>query len=140
MSKKQNITVGIDIEARIDSAQKNITALQKNFAKLNLSDSMQAEFSNLFATIDKELNKISQKTASGKISLVDVASVEKSFEKIEGLYATLNKKIASRGITKAGLKEDSAALNALTGAVKVCEKATEGNVKQQERSKENYVL
>ena len=133
MSKKQNITVGIDIEAKVDSAQKSLVTLQKSFAKLNLSDAMQSEFSSLFSSIDKELNKIVQKTASGKISLVDVASVQKSFEKIEGLYATLNKKIAQRGIMKSGLQEDAAALNAITGAVKLCDKAIESSAKQEEK-------
>ena len=133
MSKKQNITVGIDIEAKVDSAQKSLVTLQKSFAKLNLSDAMQSEFSSLFSSIDKELNKIVQKTASGKINLVDVASVQKSFEKIEGLYATLNKKIAQRGIMKSGLQEDAAALSAITGAVKLCDKAIEGSVKQEEK-------
>lgn len=133
MSKKQNITVGIDIEAKVDSAQKSLVTLQKSFAKLNLSDAMQSEFSSLFSSIDKELNKIVQKTASGKISLVDVASVQKSFEKIEGLYATLNKKIAQRGIMKSGLQEDAAALSAITGAVKLYDKAIEGSAKQEEK-------
>jgi hypothetical protein len=40
MGKGQNITISIDLETRLDNAQKGLVNLQKSFEKLNLTDSM----------------------------------------------------------------------------------------------------
>ena len=133
MGKKQNISVNIQLDAKIDQVQKNLNELRKNFSKISLSDSIQNEFSNLFANIEKEFEKIAKHTASGKLNLIDAGSVEKSINKINDLYASLSRKMQQRGVAKAGLKEDEAVLNSLVVATKLCEKASKSNVIQENK-------
>jgi hypothetical protein len=73
---------------------------------LNLSSGVQNEFSSLFASIEKEFEKISKRTASGKINIIDANGAEKALERIDNLYAMLSRKMEAKGIATAGLKED----------------------------------
>jgi hypothetical protein len=80
--------------------------------------------------LDKEINKVSKKTATGRINLIDSKSAEKSVEKIEALYATLTRKIEVNGLAGKTLKEDVKVVKALSDALKECEKVAEGNSKE----------
>ena len=103
---KREISVGINVAAKIENAQKNIVSLQNQLNKLNVPASVKNEFEGLFSGMERELDKLTQKTAGGKLKLIDKASVEKSIDNIDSLYGALIKKFESRGIATAGLKED----------------------------------
>ena len=89
MANKKEISVQINVGANLEDVQKRLTGLQNKLDKLSLSASVRNEFLGLFSAMDRELEKISQKTAGGKLKLVDSASIGKSIEKIDSLYSAL---------------------------------------------------
>jgi hypothetical protein len=123
-----------------------LAGLQNRLDKLSLPASVRNEFLGLFSGMERELDKITQKTAGGKLKLIDSASVGKSIEKIDSLYSALLQKFESRGIATAALKEDQIAITAVVGALKVYadstksilaeEKKLTAEVQKQERAKE----
>ena len=146
MANKKEISVQINVGANLEDVQKRLTGLQNKLDKLSLSASVRNEFLGLFSAMDRELEKISQKTAGGKLKLVDSASIGKSIEKIDSLYSALIQKFESRGIATAALKQDQNAISAITSALKVYadstksilseEKKLTAEVQKQERAKE----
>ena len=146
MANKKEISVQINVGTNLEDVQKRLTGLQNKLDKLSLPASVRNEFLGLFSAMDRELEKISQKTAGGKLKLVDSASVGKSIEKIDSLYSALIQKFESRGIATAALKQDQNAISAITSALKVYadstksilseEKKLTAEVQKQERAKE----
>lgn len=146
MANKKEISVQINVGANLEDVQKRLTGLQNKLDKLSLPASVRNEFLGLFSAMDRELEKISQKTAGGKLKLIDSASVGKSVEKIDSLYSALIQKFESRGIATAALKQDQNAISAITSALKVYadstksilseEKKLTAEVQKQERAKE----
>ena len=146
MANKKEVSVQINVSANLEDVQKRLTGLQNKLDKLSLPASVRNEFLGLFSAMDRELEKISQKTAGGKLKLVDSASVGKSIEKIDSLYSALIQKFESRGIATAALKQDQNAISAITSALKVYadstrsilseEKKLTAEVQKQERAKE----
>lgn len=146
MANKKEISVQINVGANLEDVQKRLAGLQNKLDKLSLPASVRNEFLGLFSAMDRELEKISQKTAGGKLKLIDSASVGKSIEKIDSLYSALIQKFESRGIATAALKQDQNAISAITSALKVYadstksilseEKKLTAEVQKQERAKE----
>ena len=68
--------------------------------------------------MEKELEKLTQKTAGGKLKLVDSSSAENSISKIDSLYDLLIQKLERHGIGAAGLKQDAQALTKIGGLIK----------------------
>jgi dynactin complex subunit len=106
MVNKKDISVGINVTAKIEEAQKNLSILQSQFGKLNVPNSVKNEFLTLFSSMEKEFEKLSEKTANGKLKFIDSSAAEKATEKIDSLYETLIRKLESRGIAAAGLQKD----------------------------------
>jgi hypothetical protein len=63
--------------------------MQKNLAKLSLPKGLTSEFTSLFSEMQKEFDKLSSKTANGKLKLIDKKDAEKTIEKIDSLYSLL---------------------------------------------------
>ena len=116
--KKQEISVAINLGAKIDEAQKNISELQKEINSLNVPASVKNEFTGLFSGMERELEKLTQKTAGGKLKLIDSSSAENSISKIDSLYDLLIQKLERHGIGTAGLKKDAQALAQINVLVK----------------------
>lgn len=99
--------------------------------------------------MEKEFDKIAQKTADGKLKLIDSSAAEKSIDKIDALYSAIIHKFESRGIASAGLKKDQQAISAINVAIKgyaaaTKEITTEENklnaaIEKQERAKEELL-
>ena len=123
MGNKREISVAINLTAKIEEAQRGIASLQNKLNKLNLPSSVNNEFQSLFSGLEKEMDKLSQKTANGKLKFIDNSAVEKSIEKIDSLYSLLIQKLESRGIAAAGLKEDARAINIVSASLKAYEKS-----------------
>jgi hypothetical protein len=99
--------------------------------------------------MEKEFDKIAQKTADGKLKLIDSSAAEKSIDKIDALYSTIIHKFESRGIASAGLKKDQQAISAINVAIKGYAAATKditaeenklnAAIEKQERAKEELL-
>lgn len=118
MANKREISVAINLTAKMENIQQNLTKLRNDLSKLSLPQSVVNDFSSLFSNMEKEIDKLVSKTASGQLKLVDSKDAIKSIEKIDSLYSLLIQKYESKGIGAAALKEDQQAINALTGAIK----------------------
>ena len=118
MANKREISVAINLTAKMENIQQNLTKLRNDLSKLSLPQSVVNDFSSLFSNMEKEIDKLVSKTASGQLKLVDSKDAIKSIEKIDSLYSLLIQKYESKGIGAAALKEDQQAMNALTSAIK----------------------
>ena len=118
MANKREISVAINLTTKMENIQQNLTKLRNDLSKLSLPQSVVNDFSSLFSNMEKEIDKLVSKTASGQLKLIDSKDATKSIEKIDSLYSLLIQKYESKGIGAAALKEDQQAINALTGAIK----------------------
>lgn len=126
MANKREISVAISLTAKMENIQQNLTKLRNDLSKLSLPQSVVNDFSSLFSNMEKEIDKLVSKTASGQLKLVDSKDAIKSIEKIDSLYSLLIQKYESKGIGAAALKEDQQAMNALTSAIKEYGEQTRG--------------
>ena len=110
---KKEITIGLQIKAKIDDALDSVKVLKDELSGFELSKGIAAEFSKEFKKIETELDELQRKTASGEISLVDAKGAEKALDKIEKDWNYLVSKLSSQGLLGKTLKEDSAALHLL---------------------------
>ena len=83
--------------------------------------------------MEKEFDKIAQKTADGKLKLIDANAAEKSIDKIDALYSTIIHKFESRGIATAGLQKDQQAISAINVAIKSYGAATKEIVAEENK-------
>ena len=141
---KKEITVGINLKARVEDAAKGIEKLQKSLEGFDLSKGLSADISKEFRKIENELKEIEKRTSSGEISIIDAKSVEKSLDKIEKDWNYLISKLNSHGLFEKGLKEDATVLKFLeslqteyTRGMKEAEAQQQKLTKQLEKAKQH---
>lgn len=115
---QKTITAKLDIQAQISQYQSSLDNFQKELSKLHLSDGLKDSFNNLLSDYKKELEKLSSASSSGKLSIINEKEIGKSFDKLEGLYDNLIKKMNSTGYKSSVLEKDYKAIKAMGDAEK----------------------
>ena len=126
MGRDTKVTATLDIQAKITQYQESLTQLQNGLSKLHMPDSLKKGFSDLFVDYQNELNKLQKSSAGGKLNPVNEKEIERSFDKIEGLYNSLIKKLNTSGYKSSILEKDHKAIQAMTEAQKDYNKAVKG--------------
>lgn len=124
--QNKKVTAVLDIQAKITQYQESLTQLQNGLNKLHMPDSLKKGFSDLFVDYQNELNKLQKSSAGGKLNPVNEKEIERSFDKIEGLYNSLIKKLNTSGYKSSILEKDHKAIQAMTEAQKDYNKAVKG--------------
>ena len=135
---QKTITAKLDIQAQISQYQSSLDNFQKELSKLHLSSSLKDGFSNLLTDYKKELEKLSSASSSGKLSIINEKEIAKSFDKLEGLYDNLIKKMNSTGYKSSVLEKDYKAIKAMGEAEKAYKKELSGAQKELDRRQKAY--
>ena len=112
MGANKEITVGLNIKAKLDSVSNQINGLKKQIGDFDLSKSLSGDIAKEFKSIENELLNLQRRTASGEVNLFDAKAAEKEIEKIEKRWNFLLSKVDKEGFLEKGLKADTQALSA----------------------------
>lgn len=114
--KTINASVVVDIQGKADQLESVIKRVRSEMSQFNLGEGATKSLSSTLSNLQKELDKLREKTVGNKLSLIDEREVKKSVETIDRLYGSLIDKLGSNGIASSGLKKDVELLNKLAAA------------------------
>lgn len=129
----KRVTATLDIQAQITKYQESLNKLQGALGKLHLPDGLRKGFENLFVDYQRELEKLSKSSANNKLSVLNEKEIEKSFDKIDGLYGSLIKKLRSSGYEDSILESDFKAIEQMKAAQEEYSKAVKGSAAELEK-------
>ena len=129
----KRVTATLDIQAQITNYQESLNKLQGALGKLHLPDGLRKGFENLFVDYQRELEKLSKSSANNKLSVLNEKEIEKSFDRIDGLYSNLIKKLRSSGYEDSILESDFKAIEQMKAAQEEYSKAVKGSAAELEK-------
>lgn len=129
----KRVTATLDIQAQITNYQESLNKLQGALGKLHLPDGLRKGFENLFVDYQRELEKLSKSSANNKLSVLNEKEIEKSFDRIDGLYSNLIKKLHSSGYKDSILESDFKAIEQMKAAQEEYSKAVKGSAAELEK-------
>lgn len=107
-------TIKIDVLANVERFQTGVHQIQQELSKLRLSPELDNSIDVIISNLQKKIQRFYDLTEGNQLNLLDEKELQNTFNKIDSAWSQLARKLQSKGVLTAELKEGNTLLTQLT--------------------------
>ena len=133
MSVNEKLMVTVNVAGDISNFQSSIKTIQTELGKLQLPNNLKEGFSQIFNSLNREIEKVQGIAGKKKIDLVDQKQLQKSFSTIENYYNRLVNKMQSSKIKTSLFAKDEKVLSQINNLLTTYNNKVNANAATQKK-------